>query len=210
MAHNVIIGSAIRTVSCMLLIVLVWFTGVFIFARHIDDYALADGMTADGIIVLTGGGGRVEYGLTLLGTGRGQALFISGVDPSVPMADVISKAPAAVRSVLAILSRGKITLGREAVNTIGNAQESTDWIIKHHFSTILLVTADYHMLRALAEFEAYLPQGVLLIPAAVKTGNYNSTAWFADAPTRNLIFGEFNKFLAAKLRHYLILVSQKK
>lgn len=198
------IGSVIRTLCCTLLIMGIWLAGVFYFAWHINDYALDDAVDADGIVVLTGSSGRVEYGLELLAMGRGKALFISGVGPSVPLNDLINQAPASMRALLHIASGGAITLGREAENTIGNAEESAEWIKKRRFSSVLLVTADYHMPRALAEFGAYLPKDVQLIPASVRTGSYRGLGWFENAQTRNLIFAEFNKLLAAKLRHYLM------
>lgn len=196
--------SLMRTLYCTLLLIFLWAAAVACFALYINNYTLADDVKADGIIVLTGGGGRIEYGLDLLGHDRGQALFISGVNRKVPLGDLISKAPESMRDVLSVMSLGKITLGHDATNTIGNAEESAAWVKKRGYKTILLVTADYHMPRSLLEFHASLPADTILIPAAVKTRDYSTFSWVAEPEVRNLILSEFHKLLAAKLRRVFI------
>lgn len=197
-------GGAIRIFATALLLVLAWAAAIAFFAWKIDSYALDDSTNADAIVVLTGGGGRVEYGLELLANGRGKALFISGVNKSVPLGDLLNAAPDEVRSMIGVLSFGKITLGREATNTVGNAEESMEWIRSRGYKSVLLVTADYHMPRAKAEFKANLPRDVVLIAAPVDTGDYKSLGWVNDVKTRNLILSEFHKLIFARLRHYLI------
>lgn len=193
-----------RTLLCTIFLLAVWALTVVGFVFYISSYTLEDKVNADGIVVLTGGGGRIEYGLELLAHNRGKILFISGVNENVPLADLMNKMPIGMREIIGVATLGKITLGREATNTIGNAQESTDWIKKHHLQSVLLVTADYHMPRALTEFSAALPANVLLIPAPVKTHNYWDLSWLPNAEIRNIILAEFHKLIAAKIRHMLI------
>ncbi len=197
-------GSVFRTIICTVFLFFVWVAAVCGFAIYTNYYTLDPQANADGIVVLTGGSGRVEYGLELLSTRRGKALFISGVGKEVPLEDLLEKAPEATRTRLASLLPGRITLGREAANTIGNAQESADWIISHHYRSVLLVTADYHMPRALIEFKTLLPDNVVLVPAPVGTRDYSDLSWALDAETRNLILSEFHKLIAAKLRHMML------
>lgn len=182
-----------RTLACTVALLVLWAVAVGVFALTISDYQLKNNAKADGIIVLTGGGGRIEYGLELLAQGRGKAMFISGVNENV-----------AVKDILGAISLDRITLGRKATNTIANAEESTGWVKKRGFKSVLLVTADYHMPRALTEFSASLPANIAIIPAPVKTGDYNNLSWIWDAEARNIILAEFHKLIAAKARHYLI------
>ncbi|MEK9860480.1 MAG: YdcF family protein, partial [Alphaproteobacteria bacterium] len=56
----------------------------------------------------------------------------------------------------------------QAVDTIGNAKEADDWANRHHLQTLILVTADYHMPRALVLFHQHMPQRQI-IPHAVAT-----------------------------------------
>ena len=198
------IKGAVRSIVWMVAIVVVWAASVVWFAFHVSSYSLEKETKADAIIVLTGGGGRVEYGLELLAGGRGKALFISGVSKQVPIGALIAKAPMGVREMLGVASLGRITLGRDATNTIGNAEESVAWVAKRKYKTLLLVTADYHMPRALVEFSAQMPTGVTLIPAAVATRDYRDLRWLESADTRNLILAEFHKLAAAKLRHLFL------
>jgi uncharacterized SAM-binding protein YcdF (DUF218 family) len=198
-----------RSISCILVLVLLWMGAVVWFAYRIDSYSLADDVKTDAIIVLTGGGGRIDYGLELLGKGRAPVMFISGVNKSVPLGELVSKAPDAVRGLLNFATLGKITLGHEASNTIGNAQESFNWIKKNKYQSVLLVTADYHMPRALAEFNAAFRKEVQFIPAPVDSENYRDLSWVNDAHDRNLVLSEFHKLIAAKLRHMLIESSAK-
>ena len=195
---------ALRIVFCMLFLLGVWAASVAGFVVYTTSYALDDTMNADGIIVLTGGSHRVDYGLELLAEGRGRALFISGVSKEVPLADLIQKAPATTRDMLAIISLGRITLGRAATNTIGNAEESVAWIKDRGYESVLLVTADYHLPRALIEFKELMPANLSVIPAPVRTKGLGDFSWVADAETRNRILAEFHKLVAAKLRHMLL------
>jgi uncharacterized SAM-binding protein YcdF (DUF218 family) len=197
-----------RTLCCMALLLLLWAASVVWFALHITNYSLDENTRADAIVVLTGGGGRVEYGLDLLAHGRGKALFISGVSKDVPMGDLINKAPMGIRELLGVATLGRITLGHDATNTIGNAEESAQWVVKRKYKTVLLVTADYHMPRALVEFKAEVPPHVNLLPAVVKTHDYRDLAWIHDTTLRSLILSEFHKLVAAKLRHWLIAESK--
>ena len=187
-----------RTLFCTIFLFIAWAAAVAGFALHVNSYALEESAKADAIVVLTGGGGRIEYGIELLANGRGKALFISGVNAKVGIHDI-----------LGAISLDRITLGRAATNTIGNAQESTDWIKKRGYRSVLLVTADYHMPRALTEFAAQLPNEVAIIPAPVRTRDYSKFDWLGDPQTRNLILAEFHKLIAAKIRHYLISRDEK-
>lgn len=114
---------------------------------------------ADGIVALTGGTGRVETSLRLLARNPNARLLISGVDlqtsgrallpPSIP-ADM----------------ENRITLGYQARSTIGNATETAVWVADHHINSLIIVTAGYHMRRAMLELGRTLP-GVTLSPYPV-------------------------------------------
>src|SRR6202012_1249899 len=107
----------------------------------------------DGIVALTGGAGRVELALHLLAGGRADRLLLSGVGGGTrsrpprhpPGGDV---APLGER----------ITLGRYAASTRGNGVETAAWAEQNRISSLIVVTAAYHMPRALAELRRDLAE----------------------------------------------------
>jgi uncharacterized SAM-binding protein YcdF (DUF218 family) len=107
---------------------------------------------ADGVVALTGGAGRVEAALRLLAENRAASLLISGTGGGVDLAVLAHRAgvdPAPLAS--------RVTLGRSATSTRGNAQETAAWAETHHVRTLIVVTAFYHMPRALTELRRTLP-----------------------------------------------------
>jgi uncharacterized SAM-binding protein YcdF (DUF218 family) len=140
---------------------------------------------SDGIIALTGGAGRVELGLRLLELGRADRLLISGVGRA-EFAELARRA--GVPQSLA----PRVTLGRAAASTRGNAMEAAEWARASNIKTALIVTSAYHMPRALAEMARTLP-GVRLIAVPVLPSHEG------EAARLGLLAGEYTKYLAAEL-----------
>ncbi len=108
----------------------------------------------DAVIVLTGGPGRISSGLDIYNKKLADKIFISGVHPSVEPQhlDALNEIPQDLQGIIA-----KGDLGYEAMDTIGNAQESGDWIKKNKVHSIYLVTADFHIMRSYMEFKKVVP-----------------------------------------------------
>lgn len=143
---------------------------------------------ADGIVALTGGAGRLEEAFRLLGEGRAPLLLVSGVgDAASPwvLARRLGSGPAGLPE--------RVTLGRAARSTLGNARESADWARAHGMHSVIVVTASYHMPRALLEMRRAMP-GVALLPAPVTPPALRD----AQAPL-GLLAGEYTKLLGAWL-----------
>ena len=100
---------------------------------------------ADGIVALTGGADRVEAALRLLAEGRARLLLISGVGRAAGFAELARRAGVPRRLA------PRVTLGRSALSTRGNATETAAWARGNHIRSLIVVTAAYHMPRALAE-----------------------------------------------------------
>src|ERR1700755_3592100 len=118
---------------------------------------------ADGIVVLTGGGTRLDRAEALFERGVGKKLLISGVDQA-----------AAKETYKHLIHGGRrfdccADLGDSAEDTRGNPQETKAWTEAHDFHSLLLVTARYHMPRSLPEFSAAMPD-VTLTPYPVEQG----------------------------------------
>ncbi|BCK77532.1 hypothetical protein AA0242T_1144 [Acetobacter aceti NRIC 0242] len=140
---------------------------------------------SDGIVALTGGNGRVETSLSLLKQGRGRLLLVSGVDPKVTLQELAPDLPAGLSE--------RITLGREATSTAGNATETKHWVKANKLHSLIIVTAGYHMWRAEVEIGRMLP-GVRLSPYTVQPPAMKRPF---TRGTWNLLLREYGKFLLA-------------
>lgn len=139
-------------------LVLLWALGFAWFA--IDLPRPAGDEKTDGIVVLTGGPGRIQRGLDILKAGHAQRMLVSGVDRRVRAVDLVETyhvSPGLLADV---------DLGRSAVDTRSNALETRRWIADHHYRSIRLVTTDWHMRRARFELRQVM-QGIIVVPDAV-------------------------------------------
>jgi len=119
---------------------------------------------ADGIVVLTGGPERIETGLRLLAEGRAPRLLVSGVGQGVELPELVRRAGADAPSLA-----GRVTLGRMATTTHTNAAETGSWVRAQGVRSLIVVTADFHMPRALVELGRAMPD-VVLHPVPVPSG----------------------------------------
>src|SRR3954470_10732718 len=115
----------------------------------------------DGIVALTGGAGRVKQALHVLADGGADKLLITGIGGN---ADQAALAHAVGMDVSQLSPR--ITLGHYAASTRGNAIETAAWATQNGVRSLIVVTAAWHMPRALAELRDALP-GVELYPLPV-------------------------------------------
>lgn len=168
-----------------------WVSGFVVFTTSIyfmSEPKLKD--TIDGAIVLTGGSNRVSKGLDLLAEKKIKNLLVSGVHKDVEIQDIMKlwgKTDGAPPCC--------ITLGREAGNTIGNAQEARKWIEYSDIEAVYLITANYHIPRAMLEFNHQIPN-VKIVPFPVKPENFDIRQpifWRTD-------FIEYHKLLMTLLR----------
>ena len=149
---------------------------------------------ADGIVALTGGDSRLDTAVVLLEHGAAKRLLISGVDPETD------------KETLGRISEGGprfrccADLGYSAEDTRGNAEETAEWAREHDFRSVIVVTARYHMPRALEEFRHVMP-GVTLIAYPVENGSVDVTAWWRHKDTAVLLQREYMKYLASLAAH---------
>src|SRR6266704_7031509 len=150
--------------------------------------------TADGIVVLTGGSSRVSDAMELLAGGFGKRLLISGVHPTNAASD-ISRSLSDNQSLLSCC----VDLDRSAVNTRSNAAETRRWARDRGFKSLIVVTSNYHMPRAIVELSHAMP-GVALIPFAVGGDKWRDEPWWTSGATLRLLLSEYVKYVAAEVR----------
>ncbi|GBQ96246.1 hypothetical protein AA23498_2588 [Acetobacter nitrogenifigens DSM 23921 = NBRC 105050] len=177
-------GPLFRLLSTLCVGLLVWVGGFVWFAFDALRPA-APPPVCDGIVALTGGTGRVDASIDLLREGFGKRLLISGVDQQVRLKDVA----ASLQPNLA----ARITLGWRASSTAGNAFETATWVADHHINSLIVVTAGYHMRRALLELSRTMPD-LELHPFPVQSPALRQP--FRPS-TLHLLLLEYNKLLLA-------------
>jgi uncharacterized SAM-binding protein YcdF (DUF218 family) len=163
------------------LVLIVWALGFVWFAVFLPGPAGTE--KTDGIIVPTGGEGRINRGLELLRQGRAGRMLVSGVDREVKPREF-----AVEFGVSPTLMKCCITLGYESVDTRTNAAESAQWIAAGKARSVRLVTTDWHMRRAAGELKRAAPEGTTIVRDAVPS-----------RPSLFVLFLEYHKLIASRL-----------
>jgi uncharacterized SAM-binding protein YcdF (DUF218 family) len=171
--------------------------GFVVFLSKLQVEERAPERQADGIVVLTGGSSRVSDAMELLAAGYGKRLLISGVHPTIAAAD-ISRSLQESNA----LFRCCVDLDHSAVNTRSNAAETRRWVHERGFTSLIVVTSNYHMPRAIVELSHAMPD-VRLIPFAVIGDKWRDEPWWASGATLRLLLSEYVKYVAAELRVHL-------
>lgn len=177
----------------LLLPPLAFCAGFVVFVARALDPPEPHGGASDGIVVLTGGSERVATGLRLLAEGHAPRLLISGAHPEAGLADIASAAghdPAAVA--------GHVAIGRAAATTRGNAVETAAWAKAAPLRSLCVVTASYHMPRALLELRRTMP-GVALLPHAVVPVTLRAPGALWRPSVWGLLLGEYGRYLLARV-----------
>ena len=150
--------------------------------------------SADGIVVLTGGASRIADAIDLLAARRGQRLLISGAHSATRERELLRLLP-----VHRDLVRCCVDLDHDALNTLGNALGTRRWVKERGFRSLIVVTSNYHMPRAIVELSHAMPD-IQLIPFAVVGEKWRDEPWWTSGATLRLLLSEYVKYVAAELR----------
>ncbi|MGO4835892.1 YdcF family protein [Rhizobiaceae sp. 2RAB30] len=174
---------------------LVFAGGFGLFATHISGMSTPDDPeNADAIIVLTGGQSRIDAAVSLLKSGKGKRLLISGVHPAADLGD-LQAATGGDKKLFSCC----VDIDHAALDTIGNAEESAKWVSSHAYSRVILVTNNYHMPRSLLEMRRYLANADLL-PYPVVNQRLDGGGWMTKPSALRVLFTEYTKYIAALAR----------
>ena len=149
---------------------------------------------ADGIVALTGAAARIPDAIELLATERGKRLLITGVHRATSSREIARITPLYSKYFTCC-----IDLDRSALNTFGNALEARRWARQHNFNSLIVVTSNWHMPRAMAELAHQLPD-VTLIAYPVISEKVKTEPWWSNTDTARLLVGEYLKYLFALVR----------
>jgi uncharacterized SAM-binding protein YcdF (DUF218 family) len=187
-----VVGRLIGLLMGLFVLGLVLFVAGFgWFLWSVPNEEVALDRKADGIVVLTGGASRTNDGMELLAAGKGKRLLISGAHRTTNQAELMRLLPEHEKIITCC-----VDVDRAALNTVGNATGTRQWIKERGFRSLIVVTSNYHMPRAMAELSNQLP-GVELIPFPVIAAK--SAGWTQAASAR-LLVSEYVKYIVAVLR----------
>jgi len=192
--RNILVGVGLISV----VLFLAGFVGFVRAAKSFEGVDFSGFASVDGVVVLTGGQDRIAEGVDVLASGRVQRLLISGVNENTTVSEMERTVPK-----MREFSQCCIDLGYVARNTIGNAEETRDWVRLHHFQSLIVVTSSYHMPRALAEIRHALP-GTELVPHVVLPGEQRNGMSVLSGEDLRLYFVEYFKYLVAQVRFMLV------
>lgn len=184
----------------VLMVALIVAIGFFVigFFRFTDSIANlkppADTSSVEGIVVLTGGYQRIDQGLDLLNSGIGSRLLISGVNPATSGAELKR-----VTGASEWLFSCCVDMGYQALDTVGNANETASWIAEKGYRTVLVVTNNYHMPRSLLELGEASP-GIRFLAYPVSHADLRSRDWLSDPMAVKTLLTEYVKYSLARLR----------
>jgi uncharacterized SAM-binding protein YcdF (DUF218 family) len=167
--------------------------GFFWFVWQLPTREVALERDADGIVALTGGASRISDAIELLAAGHGRRLLISGANRTTTPDEILRLNPDHARVVRCCIDFDR------ALNTLGNAVETRRWAQARGFHSLIVVTSNYHMPRAMTEIAHQLP-GVALVPFPVVSDTLRSEPWWSNSATMRLLLLEYLKYLFANVR----------
>jgi uncharacterized SAM-binding protein YcdF (DUF218 family) len=169
-----------RTAS---LLALIYALGFVFFALTLGKPAATDTAPTEAAVVLTGGSNRIEHAIDVLKNHDAKRLLVAGADPSVTKADLARRIGGSRRLINCC-----VDLGSESVDTRSNAEEASRWLAQHHFTSVRLITSDWHMRRAAYEFRKLLGDKIILVTDGVRS-----------EPSFITLFAEYNKYVLRRL-----------
>jgi uncharacterized SAM-binding protein YcdF (DUF218 family) len=195
-----------RLLVVLLLLVVLWGVGLMAFAARVAASTPApDPEVSDGIVALTGpGSARIEAAVQLLERGKGRRLLVSGVNREVSREDIQRLTHDYGRTFDCC-----VDLGFRAADTQGNARETSSWAAYHRFRTVTVVTADYHMPRALLELRAAMA-GTTLRPYPVATPVLDARRWWRTADGARRMGYEYCKYLVILSREAILRLGARR
>jgi len=127
---------------------------------------------ADAIFVLTGGEGRILEGFRAWSGGAARELYILGAGRRVPVSRIV---PETFRIPAEALSRVHVEWWSE--NTLENAFSAKSVVGEGKYSSVILVTSDYHVPRAYLAFRKVLPPKVEIFAIRVRPEGGAGASW---------------------------------
>jgi uncharacterized SAM-binding protein YcdF (DUF218 family) len=195
----------VRSAAILLLVVVLWAVGLWAFSVRVDQSTPpAEPAPADAVVALTGSSNaRITAAMKLLEDGKATRMLVSGVNPQASRADIKGVAKATRRYYDCC-----VDLGFQATDTVGNARETSGWMRAKGFKSLIVVTSDFHMPRAMLELHEALPDAKLT-PYPVKTEDLDSGHWWRSGDGARRMIVEYCKYLVILAREAFLSLGPK-
>lgn len=191
-----------KGVATVCVLAVIWIAGLFAFATRVQQSTPPlEPRFADGVVALTGprSDERLAAAVGLLEDGKARRVLISGVSRIANREDIRATSRATRR-----LYDCCVDLGFRAADTVGNARETIEWAAAMRYRSLIIVTADYHMPRAMLELRAVAPKGLQLQTYAVPTPALKAQRWWRRPSAVRLMALEYSKYLAILVREAVL------
>ncbi|BAQ15481.1 YdcF family protein [Methyloceanibacter caenitepidi] len=175
--------------TILLLVMLI--IGFIVFANGLAREPKDPPHATDGITVLTGGVSRIDEAMKLMAQKRARRVLITGVNRETTLEQLKTLTPEGERYFDCC-----VDIDKAALNTIDNATQTARWVAENGYRSVIVVTSNYHMPRALAELERAMP-GIVLVPYPVVDNNVEVARWWEFLGTTKLLLSEYLKYLPA-------------
>ena len=154
----------------LLVITSISFLNIYFFFQEVKkfDNSVTNINNIDGIVVLTGDQFRIAKGIELLKRNPNKKLLISGVNKNINPVDIMKEFPSSINFFQCC-----IDIGKDAKNTFENIIETFEWMKSNEFTSIIIVTSDYHLPRVKLEINRFIDNQQIFYEA-VKTDKSDS------------------------------------
>ncbi len=179
-------------VTCFsILLVVVPIYSVNKYSKILLSTPLASGNSpADCGVVLTGAAGRIREGIAILSQKQIKKLIISGVHQHSTLSDMFPEI-----LFYPEIKLENVILERRSNSTAGNAQQSLTIVEALQCQSVLLITSDYHMFRALKTFAQVFPPAIQIIPYSIPSERLRMKPGLLNTRFWSTVFEEWYKYL---------------
>jgi hypothetical protein len=185
LGHVLAIATAILALA---LVPLIW--GFIAFVRGIHELERPV-ERADAIVALSGDPERLWKAVSLLAEGYAGRLLITGPNKRIVISRLVSLQP--------VLFASRVDIDPLPRNTIGDADAARRWVNKHGFASMIVVSSNYHMPRAMLELDHALPH-VRKLPHPVVGGIFGPNRWLGTPAPLGLLASEYAKYMVRRLQ----------
>lgn len=170
-----------------------WLIGLLIFLRGVPfSYHYKSINKTGALVILTGGRGRIEEGLSLFQKGFGKKLLITGVSPSLSKKELLRD----YSFLREPFKKKDIFIDYKAKNTIENSIETKKWVEKEKIKSLTIITSFYHIPRSRLEFSRAFPQKELSYYPVIYEKLFSRKFFY-------LLLKEYHKWLYVAIKGFL-------